>query len=171
MFLVGGETKSVQPQAIVLNSGDVVIMSGASRLAYHGVPRIISPPPTTTSVPPSLSRLSLLEHLQNCGESQQLCQLGSPCGACGKESGRSCEQTPANDVTVSPAEVPPVAKRAKTEADRERGMGEVASGWCRQWTDMLREWPEFEQYISTSRINVNIRQVNTPSDHRQITTE
>ncbi|KAG1826996.1 uncharacterized protein BJ212DRAFT_1474195 [Suillus subaureus] len=42
IFLIGGLTRDVEPTAILLRSGDVVIMSGpACRRAYHGVPRIL----------------------------------------------------------------------------------------------------------------------------------
>ena len=35
-----GNDKSTTPSAFFIRSGDVLIMSGASRLAYHAVPRI-----------------------------------------------------------------------------------------------------------------------------------
>jgi len=42
IFLIGGLTRDVEPTAILLRSGDAVIMSGpACRRAYHGVPRIL----------------------------------------------------------------------------------------------------------------------------------
>ncbi|CUA70280.1 Alpha-ketoglutarate-dependent dioxygenase alkB [Rhizoctonia solani] len=42
IFLIGGLTRDVEPLAILLRSGDVVIMSGPGcRRAYHGVPRIL----------------------------------------------------------------------------------------------------------------------------------
>ncbi|KZT24117.1 hypothetical protein NEOLEDRAFT_1163471 [Neolentinus lepideus HHB14362 ss-1] len=42
IFLIGGLTRDTEPTAILLRSGDVVIMSGpACRRAYHGVPRIL----------------------------------------------------------------------------------------------------------------------------------
>jgi len=41
IFLIGGPTKATKPTALFLKSGDVVIMGGKSRLAYHGVPRLI----------------------------------------------------------------------------------------------------------------------------------
>ncbi len=41
IFLIGGLTKSIEPKAILLSSGDAIIMSGTSRLCYHGVPCII----------------------------------------------------------------------------------------------------------------------------------
>uniref|UniRef100_T1IYE7 Fe2OG dioxygenase domain-containing protein n=1 Tax=Strigamia maritima TaxID=126957 RepID=T1IYE7_STRMM len=42
IFLLGGQTKSEEPSAMMLNSGDVVVMSGQSRLSYHAVPKILS---------------------------------------------------------------------------------------------------------------------------------
>ncbi|XP_065584536.1 nucleic acid dioxygenase ALKBH1-like [Artemia franciscana] len=41
LFLLGGLTKEEDPSIIKLESGDVLIMSGESRLCYHGVPRIL----------------------------------------------------------------------------------------------------------------------------------
>ncbi|XP_065346360.1 nucleic acid dioxygenase ALKBH1 [Cloeon dipterum] len=40
VFLLGGVTKSDHPLALLIQSGDIVIMSGPCRLSYHGVPRI-----------------------------------------------------------------------------------------------------------------------------------
>ncbi|KAK7463307.1 hypothetical protein BaRGS_00038108 [Batillaria attramentaria] len=42
IFLLGGPTKATKPSAIMLHSGDICVMSGASRLAYHAVPRIMA---------------------------------------------------------------------------------------------------------------------------------
>jgi alkylated DNA repair protein alkB family protein 1 len=42
IFLLGGQERSERALALLVQSGDIVIMSGASRLSYHGVPRIIS---------------------------------------------------------------------------------------------------------------------------------
>lgn len=40
MFLLGGLTQATKPMALFLHSGDVCVMTGDSRLAYHAVPRI-----------------------------------------------------------------------------------------------------------------------------------
>lgn len=40
LFLIGKETRSIKPQAILIRSGDIVIMSEKTRLAYHAVPKI-----------------------------------------------------------------------------------------------------------------------------------
>lgn len=41
VFLIGGATKDVKPTAMFLRSGDVVVMSGESRVAYHAVPLVL----------------------------------------------------------------------------------------------------------------------------------
>ncbi|MEG4803561.1 alpha-ketoglutarate-dependent dioxygenase AlkB [Microcoleus sp. ARI1-B5] len=40
-FVVGGTLRSDPLQSITLRSGDILVMHGSSRLAYHGVKRII----------------------------------------------------------------------------------------------------------------------------------
>jgi alkylated DNA repair protein alkB family protein 1 len=40
IFLIGDTTKDIKPKAVWLKSGDIVIMSGKSRLSYHAVPKI-----------------------------------------------------------------------------------------------------------------------------------
>ncbi|KAF5302789.1 hypothetical protein FQA39_LY01969 [Lamprigera yunnana] len=41
IFLIGGLTLDVKPTALLLDSGDIVVMSKESRLCYHGVPKIL----------------------------------------------------------------------------------------------------------------------------------
>ncbi|XP_045773990.1 nucleic acid dioxygenase ALKBH1 [Maniola jurtina] len=41
IFLIGGHDKSKEPLAILLNSGDIVVMSKEARLCYHAVPKIL----------------------------------------------------------------------------------------------------------------------------------
>ncbi|XP_014085376.1 nucleic acid dioxygenase ALKBH1 [Bactrocera oleae] len=41
IFLIGGRTKEISPLAVYLRSGDVLVMSGESRLCYHAVPRVM----------------------------------------------------------------------------------------------------------------------------------
>ena len=40
IFLLGHENRDEEPTAMVLRSGDAVILGGASRRCYHGVPRV-----------------------------------------------------------------------------------------------------------------------------------
>ena len=41
VFLIGGATKNVVPTAVWLHSGDAIVLSGAARQCYHGVPRVV----------------------------------------------------------------------------------------------------------------------------------
>ena len=41
IFLVGGATVQQVPAALLVRSGDVLVMEEGARLAYHGVPRIL----------------------------------------------------------------------------------------------------------------------------------
>lgn len=45
IFLIGGQSKEDAVTPVLLRGGDVLVMSGEARLSYHGVPRILSPPP------------------------------------------------------------------------------------------------------------------------------
>jgi alkylated DNA repair protein (DNA oxidative demethylase) len=56
IFEVGGETRSVKPQAVRLDSGDVCIMYGKGRMLYHGVREII---PCTSNILKNGGRISL----------------------------------------------------------------------------------------------------------------
>ncbi|KAI5449228.1 hypothetical protein NCC49_005207 [Naganishia albida] len=41
IFLIGGPTRDTSPLPLILRSGDAIVMSGASRTFYHGVPRVM----------------------------------------------------------------------------------------------------------------------------------
>ena len=49
VFLVGGSDKGETPSAVVLRSGDAVVLSGPARLAFHAVP-VVFPPPSMTDL-------------------------------------------------------------------------------------------------------------------------
>ncbi|KAJ2501906.1 hypothetical protein GGH96_001549 [Coemansia sp. RSA 1972] len=42
VYLIGGTTRDTVPTPVLLRSGDVLAMCGESRLAYHGVPKILA---------------------------------------------------------------------------------------------------------------------------------
>ncbi|KAG2184672.1 hypothetical protein INT43_000585 [Umbelopsis isabellina] len=46
IYLIGGPTRNTTPTAIRLRSGDVMVMTGNARSAYHGVPKILPSAPT-----------------------------------------------------------------------------------------------------------------------------
>jgi alkylated DNA repair protein alkB family protein 1 len=41
IFLLGGESKKIEPVPMILHSGDLMIMGGRSRFCFHGVARVI----------------------------------------------------------------------------------------------------------------------------------
>jgi len=43
IFLIGGRSLDDKPLAIIIRSGDAIIMSKESRLCYHGVPKVLLP--------------------------------------------------------------------------------------------------------------------------------
>jgi alkylated DNA repair protein (DNA oxidative demethylase) len=56
IFRIGGLTRKDPTRAFELKSGDVVVLGGADRLAYHGIDRIL---PGTSSLLPEGGRLNL----------------------------------------------------------------------------------------------------------------
>ncbi|PIA19173.1 hypothetical protein COEREDRAFT_13168 [Coemansia reversa NRRL 1564] len=42
IYLIGGPTRDTEPTPLLLRSGDILAMCGDSRLAFHGVPRVLS---------------------------------------------------------------------------------------------------------------------------------
>ena len=47
-----GETKQTPPHALLVRSGDVIVLAGESRRFYHGVPRIFSDKPSALPLEP-----------------------------------------------------------------------------------------------------------------------
>nr|CAD7457303.1 unnamed protein product [Timema tahoe] len=85
IFLIGGLTVEEKPTALLVESGDIVIMSGRSRLCYHGVPRI-----TPASHTP-WTEITSVEDLPKCS----CAQVG---GLCDKQQNtdigcRKCEES------------------------------------------------------------------------------
>jgi DNA oxidative demethylase len=56
IFRVGGLNRKEETQALELKSGDVVVLGGDDRLAYHGIDRIL---PGTSALLPGGGRLNL----------------------------------------------------------------------------------------------------------------
>ncbi|XP_058443735.1 nucleic acid dioxygenase ALKBH1 [Malaya genurostris] len=112
VFLIGGPSKDERPDALLLRSGDVIVMTEASRLCYHAVPRVFS------------DNSELVQQLWVEAKQQGGQSLGEPEG-----------QTTLGNSAISTAV------------------------WndCRQTGSPQSH--HFVDYISNSRININIRQV------------
>ncbi|XP_006116054.3 nucleic acid dioxygenase ALKBH1 [Pelodiscus sinensis] len=78
IFLLGGLKRDEAPTAMFMHSGDIMVMSGFSRLLYHAVPRVLPNPEGTTlpfcleqAFPSDLSDCSVIEHCSE--EDWQIC--------------------------------------------------------------------------------------------------
>ncbi|XP_062537437.1 nucleic acid dioxygenase ALKBH1 [Armigeres subalbatus] len=108
IFLIGGPSRDEKPDALLLRSGDVIVMTRESRLCYHAVPKVFP-----------------------CRESS-LQRWAEPEGE--------------DAAGLATEEVPPVANASiRSEYHRNRYWRSTGNG--------------FADYISNSRININIRQV------------
>lgn len=63
-FRIGGVTRGGKTQSITLRSGDVLVMGGASRLAFHGIDRIY---PGTSTLLAKGGRINLTLRRVNAG--------------------------------------------------------------------------------------------------------
>ncbi|XP_040455548.1 nucleic acid dioxygenase ALKBH1 isoform X1 [Falco naumanni] len=78
IFLLGGLRREEAPTAMFMHSGDIMVMSGFSRLLYHAVPRVL-PNPEGTALPSCLDQAlasdlpvgSVVEHSSD--EDWQVC--------------------------------------------------------------------------------------------------
>lgn len=130
MFLIGGQTKDIIPKAIFIHSGDIVVMSKQSRLAYHGVPKILSPSNHASPIPSCLSKAELAQRIR---EMKPFCLVET-------------EKSP------FVGELSSVKLKKKDIVDFED-----ISKFDYHW--LQTNWDYFEQYLSNTRININIRQV------------
>jgi DNA oxidative demethylase len=74
LFRVGGHKRNAPTRSIRLGSGDVVVLGGAARLAFHGVDRIY---PGTSRLLPEGGRINLTLRRVTRGSSGTPC-LGAP---------------------------------------------------------------------------------------------
>jgi len=52
VFLIGGTSKAEPPLALLVRSGDVVVLAGRARRCYHGVPRVFTDRPLPEGLRP-----------------------------------------------------------------------------------------------------------------------
>ncbi|CAC5402500.1 ALKBH1 [Mytilus coruscus] len=142
IFLIGGLTKETKPEAIMLHSGDICIMSEQSRLVYHAVPRIMKA---------EMNRIEKCILTCNkcngtCSEKTNSVQDKKSCDKvidkriCNKEKEQSCDKHPVFGLFDRPFD--------SAEISREISIDEQL----------------FCDYLTCTRINVNVRQVLKPNE-------
>ena len=71
VFMIGGQTKSHEPEALYLRDGDVMIMSGDARMSYHAVPKVLPAIPQSApshAVQKVLPAATPTKQQEQCGE-------------------------------------------------------------------------------------------------------
>ncbi|XP_076041910.1 alpha-ketoglutarate-dependent dioxygenase AlkB [Oratosquilla oratoria] len=175
IFLIGEEEKSVKPVALYLHSGDVLVMTGRARLAYHAVPRIIQAPACywtrelnmqeeqSDRVEDSGSR----EHQDNGGHKRKEDEeKGIP-----EEEIKRRESDNKNswfrntDSKQTDILGNNETKRLRTEDITSSCAGTVNFSMCKEELVTESMLEELLRYVEHSRINVNVRQVLPPGQH------
>ncbi|XP_047136393.1 nucleic acid dioxygenase ALKBH1 isoform X1 [Hydra vulgaris] len=120
VFLIGGPTRDIKPEGIWVRTGDIILMTGPSRTAFHAVPCIITKNQKT------------IPH--DIGVSCQLWQTSEYFPAA--ESAEYCKCIDCSH---------------------------------HLWTNAMNDssWEKFAEYISKTRININIRQVHKHVDKKK----
>ena len=192
IFLLGGATKQIEPLAMFLNSGDIVVMSGACRLSYHAVPKVIP----TNSIPQCFN---LSETLQKKGnkcdkvdptslnsrESENLLGVTSIEATVKPLSCIKCDQTEKDSDPITcntevseedpcnvcdKSEEKPAANATctclhhKAGLDCKESVEEMIASVNEKVENTLQtiDWEPFGSYIKEERINMNVRQVFYP---------
>jgi alkylated DNA repair protein alkB family protein 1 len=128
VFLLGGLGIDEKPTALLIRSGDVVIMSGVSRLCYHGVPRILS----TDKMP-----WNDVDIESECPQRSRDCSA-----TCDAEDRGSTED---------------LRKKTNLASFPPCYSFEIIHSCVKDCF-----WKPFGNYLRTSRINMNVRQVLLP---------
>lgn len=83
IFLMGGQTRDVPPTALLLRSGDAVVLAGTARKSFHGVPRILKDAggkSADCSFDCSDRMRAVENYMQNCRINISIRALGSDVG-------------------------------------------------------------------------------------------
>ncbi|KAK7070839.1 Nucleic acid dioxygenase alkbh1 [Halocaridina rubra] len=142
IFLIGGSSKETKPTALLLHSGDIMIMAGASRLAYHAVPRIIKVPEEPWKIDYCDQCFAVkYTAFYNCEES-----LLSD----GKEKNTNNRQKENFSCTVYKSSILTDSNRRNCSACKSENYIKI---------ELSSNLLDILEYAKTSRININVRQV------------
>ncbi len=163
MFLIGGHTRQERPLAMLLNSGDIIVMSKESRLAYHAVPKVVQST-DPNGIPVCLSQSVFEAAIQDSEHDTLACAL---CGRSLNEpphvvsSLKLTERKRSFDQSSAVSSNKVVAMTTEQCSSRPHPLPITSCEGC---TWILKNWDNFEFYLTHSRININIRQVGDISD-------
>ena len=142
IFLIGGRQRSVKPIAILVRSGDAVVMSRESRYCYHGIPLVL--PAEFQPLDESVDPLSL----------NNLAQL------------RACEFSLRNGLPTPPAAagiaatvLPKEVKTDNSSCSLVSTSAAAAAASSSSLTVAVSDCSDVVRYLHQARINMNVRQV------------
>lgn len=158
--------------ALYIRSGDILIMSGQSRTAFHAVPRIIKvgdenePPPclkwqnglfddkTNKTTGVNLDELNVRD--KNTAILDKNCASTNILGENDTESNKCAVEELCNYKICSES------GHFSFEANKSCGCNKLDFGAksTRMKSLNAEEWKKFEVYMSKTRININVRQVH-----------
>jgi alkylated DNA repair protein alkB family protein 1 len=94
VFLMGGESRDVDPTPLLLRSGDVLVLGGPARRCFHGVPRVLPeqglPPEVVTAAAAAAAEAKATVHLEaneQQAPSPQVLDVAAPAVAAGASAG------------------------------------------------------------------------------------
>ena len=173
IFLVGGVTREEEPVAMYLRSGDIVVMMGPSRLAYHAIPRILSRDQELVRKCFKLEKTNDTDQgeTENCDEAIVPSDSRDISVATNIQDKQTLEQCCCNELLLECEQV------GKSESDNSPGVCskqrnkklsnvDDVNKHIRETMQHLSDdiWEPFNEYLNTNRINMNIRQVLRPGE-------
>lgn len=171
--MLGGLTKADKPMSLFLRSGDVCVMSGPCRLAYHAVPKILSPIKGSSDFScfcfkDTQSKDVYKEPTDNCNS--------CPFTTDSSPSEKTHERRSDGNISSHLASCPEDNSSEPVKMASDHPEDTYASKVClssidtlnRNIIDRLRnmDWNPFSVYLQFSRINLNVRQVFPRGDKR-----
>lgn len=146
IFLMGGCTKATAPSAILLHSGDIVVMAGAARLCYHAVPRILM----------QCERRRRKEEEEE-GEEPWAVEFSK---VKKQRKKRKVEEKEDEEEEEWEVKTPEMMQKRKEKGEQHKiNEDNDSDGDSGDGSDL----PDILHYLRTCRINMNIRQVLPPS--------
>ncbi|XP_063851192.1 nucleic acid dioxygenase ALKBH1-like [Scylla paramamosain] len=146
VFLMGGCTKATAPSAILLHSGDIVVMAGTARLCYHAVPRILM----------QCERRRRKEEEEE-GEEPWAVEFSK---VKKQRKKRKVEEKEDEEEEEWEVKTPEMMQKRKEKGEQHKiNEDNDSDGDSGDGSDL----PDILHYLRTCRINMNIRQVLPPS--------
>lgn len=169
---MGGKTKATKPAAVFVDSGDILIMSGQSRLAYHAVPRILteSERPSgcravacVVDVPAdddTIKSASTNAQRFNCDTAPNLECFNAGFTCQSEQNARIESKCTAEPVCLTTGSNAPSQIFPLCQYDNAT-LGAMMNSLNSDMDGIINsiDWTPFEQFLSKRRINLNVRQV------------